>query len=209
MEFVDKKINRALEAEIAANEITTSNLYKRLTDDKTCAIISPYRSEYTEEENRVRMVKLKSQIRKLGLGFSEFISRWVEDGKAYDERSLLVTGISKEQAIKLGREFNQSSIIFKDKNDCVEICINKFESFSPGDIVREFNISSDHILNLSEAKEIFARKKGGSASKPIKRGGNREFVLKEKPAEESFELYEVEQPRPSYFQNREFHKKIF
>ena len=205
MDQVERELFEALNKESGFSfEATTSNLYKRLSDDKTCAIISPYRGEYSQKENKDKMVQLKTKVRSLNLGFNQFISRWVEDGQAFDEQSLLIPNINEEQAIKLGREFNQSSIIFKDSESCREICTTEFKDgeaiYHLGEIVRVFYNTGNHILNIEEAKEIFLRRKGGPVSMPVK-GDRRPFTLKER-AIESFELYELEQPRPSYFQNK-------
>lgn len=59
MELIDKKINDALNKELEATEGSTNNLYKRLTDEKTCAIVSPYRGENSDKENKQKMVQLK------------------------------------------------------------------------------------------------------------------------------------------------------
>ena len=195
IEFVDKEVNEALNNELEAYEMaTTSRLYKRLTDDKTCAIISPYREEYSEAKNKERMVQLKADVRNLGLGFNQFISRWVKDGVAYDEQSLLIPNISEEVAILLGSRYNQDSIIFKDSKSCREICITPFETYQPGDIVRIFYNTGNKILNIEEAKQIFSKRVAGPASMPIK-GDKRPFTLKV-----ADEVLEVNQPRPSYFQ---------
>lgn len=62
MELIDKKINDALNKELEATEGSTNNLYKRLTDEKTCAIISPYRGENSDKENKQKMALLKSEV---------------------------------------------------------------------------------------------------------------------------------------------------
>ena len=206
MEMIDKNINEQLNREIEANETTTSNIYRRLTDENTCAIISPYRSEYSENENRLRMNSLKLKVREMGYGFNQFISRWVEGGQAFDEQSLLIPNITEEQALLLGKEFEQSSIIFKDSESCREVCITPFENYSPGQVVRTFFNTGNHILNIDEAKEIFARRKGGPVSMPVKGSNKQPFSLS---SQEAFELYEVEQPRASYFQHGETKRRVF
>jgi len=128
-----------------------------LTDENTCAIISPYRSECSDNENKLRMNSLKLQVREMGYGFNQFISRWVEDGQAFDKQSLLIPNITKDQAIFLGEKFEQSSIVIKDSESCREICINPFEDYKSGQVVRTFFNTGDYILNIDEAKEIFAR----------------------------------------------------
>jgi len=206
MEMIEKGINEQLNNEIEASEATTSNIYKRLTDENTCAIISPYRSEYSDNENKFRMNSLKLKVREMGYGFNQFISRWVEGGQAFDEQSLLIPNITKDRALSLGKEFEQSSIIFKDSESCREICINPFEDYKPGQVVRIFFNTGNHILNIDEAKEIFARRKGGPPSIPVKGSNKQPFSPHQKKA---FELYEVEQPRASYFQRKETKRKIF
>ena len=172
-------------------ESSTSRIFQHLTTDDTWAIVSPYRSERSEKENLAKMTELKADARKYG--FIQFISRWVENGEAFDERSLLIPNISVEDALALGRKYDQSSVIVKDENGCREICTNPFETFKPGDVVRVYNIDGDKIMNISDAEEIFSKRRGGPASKPVK--GGKAFHLSE--------VYEVEEPRPSYFQNGE------
>lgn len=180
-------------------ESSTSRIYQHITDDDNWAIISPYRSEYSEDINRKRMTKLKAMMRDKGYGFIQFISRWVEDGEGFDEQSLLVPDITTKEAIKAGQDFQQSSVIVKDENGCNEICTNAFETYMPGDVVRKFNISNDHVMNISDAEEIFAKRRGGPASKPMK--GGKAFHLSE--------VYEVDSPRASYFQNTARCRKIY
>ena len=206
MEFIDKDINEQLNKELEASEATTSKIYTRLTDDSTCAIISPYRDEYSDQENKIRMNNLKSKVREMGYGFNQFISRWVENGQSSDEQSLLIPNITEDRALSLGKEFEQSSIIFKDSESCREICTNPFEGYEPDQVVRTFFNTGNHIFNVDEAKEIFAKRKGGPASMPIKGSNKQPFTLS---AKEAFELYEVEEPRASYFQRKETKRKIF
>lgn len=191
-------------------EATTSNIYRRLSDDSSCAIISPYRSEYSDKENRERMTELKSAVRKLGLGFNQFISRWVENGEAFDESSLLIPNISEKDALDLGKTFNQSSIIFKDLSSCREICTTSFKDndsiYKPGDIVRIFYNTGDHVFNVSDAEEIFSKRKSGPVSMPVKGSNKKPFTLKVK---EMLEVYEIDQPRPSYFNRDYVEHRIF
>ena len=188
------------------NESSTSRLYSKLSgEDSVFAIISPYRGEYDTNENQKRMVHLKSDIRKLGLGFNQFISRWVEDGESFDEESLLISNIDYKTAIKLGEKYNQSSIIYKDSDSLREICTTAFETYKPGDIVRTFNVGKD-MMNIKDAEDIFSRRKGGPASMPKKGSNRKPFSLSVK---ENFELYEVHNPRPSYFQTKPIIEKLY
>lgn len=182
-------------------ESSTSRIYSHLTEDDTWAIISPYRSEFSEKENRQRMTKLKADVRGLKLGFNQFVSRWVEDGEAFDEESLLIHNIDANKAFNLGVKYNQSSVIIKDEDGCNEIATNDFEDFKRGDVVRTYNLKGDKVMNISDAEEIFARRRGGPASKPKK--GGKAFHLSE--------VFDIEQPRPSYSHTgrREYNRRIY
>jgi hypothetical protein len=153
---------------------------------------------------------LKQKVRSLKLGFSELISRWSEiDSEtkeviSSDERSLMIYGITLKDAIKFGQELQQSSIIYKNANKCAEICTTEFIDYDGKEhkvenIVRTFNISGSTPMNLQDAKDIFAKRKGGPASIPIK--SNRAFKLEN--------VLEVESPKGSTFSEKERYMKIF
>ena len=55
-------------------------------------------------------------------------------------------------------------------------------------------------MNINDAEEIFAKRKGGPVSKPVGRRA-KPFTLKE--------VYVVESPRASYFQDRSTKTKIY
>ena len=157
------------------NESGINRLHSKLSsEDSVFAVISPYRGEYEKKDNKKRMVHLKSDVRRLGLGFDHFLSRWVEDGKSFEEGYLLISDIECGAAIKLGAKYDQNSIIYKDKDSLKEICTIAFEEYEPGDIVRTFNTG----------KDVMSKK-------------------------ESFELYQVYEPRPSYFQTEPVIERIY
>ncbi|MBO7730926.1 MAG: DUF3293 domain-containing protein [Methanobrevibacter sp.] len=187
------------EGGMAMGESRTSRVYQHLTSDKDWAIVSPYRGENTSVQNRINMSKLKSEVRKMGYGFIQMLSRWVEDGEDFDEESLLIPDMKKSEAISLGKRYNQSSVIVNDKNGCVEICTTPFESYKEGDVVRKFNLGNNSPMNIEDAEAIFSHQKSGPVSKPLK--GGKPFHLSE--------VYEVIPPRPSYFQKGYRIEKIF
>lgn len=194
------------------NESSMSRIYNKLVDDSSCAIISTYRGERSEAENKRLLSELKSIVKK-DYGFIEFISRWTEtdeDGDivSSDERSLLIPNISLERSMELSKKYDQASFIYKDETGCREVCSNRFKSwdgvvYSPGDVVRTFNANVDDrtILNLKDAEEIFAKRKGGPASYIVKGGGQKSFHLSE--------VLEVSDARPSYFQKDKSYIKIY
>ena len=171
-------------------ESTNSRIYYHITNSNQWAIISPYRPVEelpAGDSNQKRMSQLKSDVRNLNLGFIQFISRWVENGEAFDEEALLIPNISRDKAFELGQKYNQST--------------TPFETYSVGQIVRTYNLSGENPLNINDAEEIFSRKKSGPASKPKKGGNMKPFTLKE--------VYEVIQARPSMFHTRHSAFRIF
>ena len=181
------------------NEIGTNRLLKHFIDDQTMAVVSTYHPERTEIENRSLLRRFKAEVRAMKLGFTEFVSKWVEEGDdgkmlSSDERSLAVYGISREDAMEFGKQYQQSSILFKDGTGCYELCTSAFvdydgNKFDPGDVVRKFNISGSAPFNLKDAEDIFSKLKGGPASMPVK--SNRAFRLDE--------MYEVESEKATTF----------
>ena len=181
-------------------ETKTSRIYHHITNSNNWAIVSPYRSEYSQTENEQRMTKLKLDVRKLNYGFIQFVSRWVENGEAFDEESLLIPKMTENDAIELGKKYEQSSVIVCSDGNAREICTTPFETYNSGDIVRTFNLTGDKPLNIKDAEEIFAKRKGGPVSKP-KRGKAKPFTLKE--------VYECNLPKASTFNSNKYLVKIF
>ena len=209
------QLNEALKAwikltESRIDEVSTSRILGHFTNDEVLAIISTYREERPEKENRRLLKELKSKVREKGLGFTELLSRWAEMGdggnvKNSDVRSLLIYGIPKQRAMELGADYQQKSIIVKDADGCREVCTTPFidyegKSHEVGDTVRTFNVKdTDKPLNLDDAKEIMAGRMGGLISSLVK--SNRPFKL--------VGVFEVESPRPSYFCEHEKYSRIF
>lgn len=194
------------------SESSMSRIYTHLTNDNSCAIISTFRDERSDSENNRLFNQFKSEMKK-DYGFIEFVSRWSEQDEetgeviSSDERALLIPNIPYEKAMKYAQKYQQSSFIFKDADGCEEICSTPFTSwdgntYSVGDVVRTFNTRKDdsNILNLKDAEDIFAKRKGGPASHLVK-GDHRSFHLES--------VREMESPRASYFQNHSNHRTIW
>lgn len=178
-------------------EASTSRIYHHLTSGKDFAMISAYRSDNTVDENKKLQNQLKKDVRALGYGFIEFISKWVEDNFSSDEESLFIPNIKKEEIINLGKKYKQSSIIFNDK----EYCTTPFENYKPGDIVRTYNLNKNEPMNLKDAEEIFAgRLLNRAVSKPKKGSNSKPFTL------ELSEVYEVIPAKPTTFREPRLYK---
>lgn len=199
------------------NEGGTYRIYNHLKNDDKWAIISPYRSERTPSENKVKMIELKNSVRNRGYGYTELKSVWSETDKETgsiarsNEYALLIYGINKEEAMKLGKNFDQSSIIIKEGNTVTEYCTKPFESYDgrnvkEGEAVRTFNIDGKEVLNINMANEIITGKETGAVSVPTQ-GNGKPFTLASESLLES--VYEVESPRPSYFSKKEIFIPIY
>ena len=179
-------------------------ILQHLQDDNSLAIVSPFRTENSTQENNKLLRELKAKVRSMNLGFSELKSKWVEidpssnEQISSDERALMIYGISLAKAMELGTQYKQSSIIYKDAAKCAEICTMPFidankKKHNIGKVVRTFSMKSNTPLNLNDAKEIFASHLSGPVSKAVK--SNRPFTLKE--------VCIVELPKGSIFSNSE------
>ena len=124
----------------------------------------------------------KSKIQMLKFAYTELICQ-IDNEFKLDERVLLVHNITKSQAKKLAKELNLSALIIKDQTNWkkINLGINRIDN------VFEFKEFSPNNL-----KELFS-----TISNEIAQSNK------------TFELYQVEPPRPSYFQDRERYVKIF
>ena len=192
------------------NTIKTANsrIYSHIAEDDNWAIVSPYRSENDDRTNKKLMSQFKSSVRKSGYGFIQFISRWIADGEAFDESSLFIPNCTREDAIRFGREYHQKSVIVRDDSGCNEICTTDFKDnnaeYNFGDVIRTYSLPGNKVMNHDEAETVFSKIMGSTGSM----ANNKTDGNNEKPFHLS-EVYEISQPRPSYFQDRNRQKLIF
>ena len=107
------KLKKILEETIG--ESTLSRVWQHVTNSKSFAVISPFRSENPLEKNLELYDQLKKDVSGLGHGYIQQKSGYTyADGTPAEERSLLIPNISFEDAVKLGKKYNQETIIFKD-----------------------------------------------------------------------------------------------
>ena len=199
-----KNCEKMCDSNTELNKTTDSIVYSHITEDDNWAIVSPYRRENDDRTNEKLMSQFKSEVRNSGYGFIQFISRWAGDGETLVESSLLIPNCTKEDALKFGKEYHQISVIVRDDSGCKEICTTDFEdgntSYNSGEIVRTYNLSGNKVMNYDEVEAIVSERIGGPAIMPQNKTGRKPFRLSE--------VYEVSQPRPSYFQNGNRQKLI-
>lgn len=153
-----------------------------LTDESSCAIISPKSSETAE---------LKTYARKLGLGFIELLAKWQDNGQNFYVRFLLIKNISKIQTKKIISELQISICIFKDQTGFKKIKLDSEENI----VIINKNID-ENLVKINKNIDINFLKKLIS------------LINEAKINDKTFELYEVEPPRPSYFHDNEKCLKI-
>jgi hypothetical protein len=91
-------------------------------NELTWTFITPYNpgTLLTEEQNLARFEELRKVIGSYHYFEGEGVG---EDGKWLPEKSFLILGINKEQAINLGNMFNQNAIVFGKVNEPAELLI--------------------------------------------------------------------------------------
>ncbi|MFH1824142.1 MAG: hypothetical protein ABH873_02805, partial [Candidatus Firestonebacteria bacterium] len=145
-------------------------------DKRSFAVISASRKIHSKEKNKELYVLLKRYIRELGYGFVELKGGYKEEEGFVSEKSLFIPNIDKKVAIKIGSEYNQYSILYKDKNQFVEIGTNKNSSI--GKTLQSFvKVGKEKNINLAKEaiKEFFS-----SLVKGSHRGKKFKFNLQEK-----------------------------
>ncbi len=81
---------------------------------------NPYSKELSDKENLQRQSQLLSKISCYKFYEGEGVG---EDSTWKPERSILIVGITKNEAISLGREFEQNAIVYGTINEVPELII--------------------------------------------------------------------------------------
>jgi hypothetical protein len=99
-----------------------SRVYKWF-GDKSFAVISAYLSSKSEEENVANQNELKKLIREKGYGYKEMRGAWRDNGNADSpityEYSLFIPEMTPQDAIDLGKRFNQQAVLYGDGKQIV------------------------------------------------------------------------------------------
>ena len=145
-------------------ESSLSRIWQHIEGDKSFGVISPFRKYYSKKENLERYNELKKIIRdKLRLGYIELDGGFKEEGEWVHEKSLFIPNIIKEDLIELGKKFDQYSVIYKDKNEFIEIGTNDFSV--KGQILSDFikkGWNKNMQINSELTKELFSKLIKGS-----------------------------------------------
>lgn len=149
-------------------ESSLSRVWRMIEEGKYgFGVISAYRDELPNDENKRRHEELKKTIKKKGYGFVELKGRF--GGK--DEQSLFVPMVNKNLLLTLGKKYDQDSVIYKDDNEFVEIDRNK-------KVINNF-VRAAREKNLTFDKELF-KQFFSALLKGSHRGKKFLFTLQEK-----------------------------
>jgi hypothetical protein len=113
------------------DEASLGRIYQHIVSNpkmKSWAVITASRSGRTSAENKANNKRLEDDLRKMGLGFAHADGMWREckDGTLEykdcpeemripsPEKVLFIPNISKEDATKLGKKYEQDSVLFAD-----------------------------------------------------------------------------------------------
>jgi hypothetical protein len=145
------------------SEASLGRVYQHMTKQgsESFAIITAFRGGFTYKQNLSRNKQLESSVRSLGLGFFKQKGYWneCEDPnieykdcpadkiKPVIELSLFIPNIQFNDAVKLGKKFDQDAIVYQgpDTDDKVELIsksgssIMKLGKFAPNKVSQAYS----------------------------------------------------------------------
>lgn len=165
---------------VIIHETRLSRIWKYVEDDSASfGVISPYRKYLSKVENLERYKELKSLIKNdLELGYIELEGGFEEEGDWVNEKSIFIPNISKGHLTFLGDYYDQFSVIYKDKNEFVEIGTN--DASGRGEVINNFikkGWDKNININSDSTKEFFSKlAKGSHRDKKFLYGVDKSFL---------------------------------
>jgi len=146
------------------SESSYSRIWQHITDnDRSFAVISAY---LDTEDDELNHKQLKKDIRKKGYGFIEMDSGYTyksgDTDKIAHEKSYFIPEISKKDAIKLGVQYGQESILYKDSKEFILLGTRK--SSGIGKTMMKFKTLKDDTFSFNKniVKMAFSKLRKGS-----------------------------------------------
>lgn len=149
------------------NEVSLSRVWKHIEDNRSFGIITAYRTDKTNKENKNNNFDLKHEIRKGGFGFFKLEGHYIEgygseNAKDTKEESFFVIGNEGHDSNllgllkKLGKKYNQDSIFFKSGDQENAILIGTNSDAWPG-LNKKVSVGKWHP---SKSGEFYSEMKG-------------------------------------------------
>lgn len=148
------------------NESSLSRIFQHVEGDNSFGVVSAFRDDLPDAENKQRHADLKAMIRKAGYGFIEMRGGYTGDQGFVQEYSLFVPSVSKKDMIEFGKAFNQHSVIYKDSSEFIMVGTN--ENSGIGRTVVNFIRGGKNNINMAKdaIKDFFSSlAKGGHRGK--------------------------------------------
>ena len=162
-------------------ESSLSRIWQHVVDPETSfGVISAFRGIYSNEENLKQHEKLRNTIRSHGYGFIEQNSGYsymdIQKGEEVpvDEKSFFIPNIDFETCLKIGKMFNQESILYKDSNKGFGLFL-----CATGKIEMSFK-NKDHLFSFKadDIKNAYSQLvKSNSGQKKIKFSYIKEYYI--------------------------------
>lgn len=135
-----------IEEEFIITEANLSRIYNHIQDPNTTFAVIGTRDKDTGAEQWMKFRdKMLNLDKRLGKSFGYNIFKGVytyKDGRTEDEYSAIILNIPKEEALKIAKELNQESIIWKDNN---------FFGFIDVDSGKEDNSFTDKTMSFDDS----------------------------------------------------------
>ena len=168
-------------------ESSVSRIVDYINSDKSFGVITAYSDSRSEEENKMKQSELMKRVRGAGYGYVMQQGGWTYNGELFEEPSIFIPNVSKEELIKCGKDYNQHTVIYKDDNEFIEYSCDTDEPVST------FKKGRDSISTKDSSTIDYY-------SKLMK--NNKKYVFKNEMLED-FSLYEIQRSpslgqKPSY-----------
>jgi len=116
------------------------------------AVVSAYRSELGKHANKERNGALVGDIQRMG--YRRFVpqkSSWTDASGTHPEASLLVPGMSFDDAVHLMKKYNQDAIVYKDPSGTIGIYSKDHTA------VMAFDEGKDIAVDVSQDEDLYSR----------------------------------------------------
>jgi hypothetical protein len=137
-------------------ESSLSRIWQHIIKPETSfGVISAFRGIYSDNENLQKHEELRKKIRLMGYGYIEqnsgysYLNKQTGEEVPVDEKSFFIPNISFEDCIKIGRMFEQESVLYKDqeKGFGLFLCSNGNKIMTFKDKDKLFTFKKDDIKN--------------------------------------------------------------
>lgn len=154
-----------------------SRVMQHLTDGRPFLLLTAYRAEYSEKENRQRNAKLAKDFVAAGLGGVQVQGVWTdtETGEEARERSFLLTdrpgaapeGADAQEAtpsdllqfgLRMARKYDQQAVLFGDGKQVVLIFPHGASSYKRVKIASQPSLSKEALDGAMASTDIKGRK---------------------------------------------------